>query len=131
MSEREVYQCQCAECQNPGESETKELHRQMNQFLNRLNEQQRRWYVGLEAKKLGHGGTKLMSQITGMHVNTIRRGRRELENHLAGRPVPQSRLSGGGRKAVKKKCSGAPDITGVGGRGNGGAAHGWEEMDSP
>ena len=78
----------------------------MNQFLNRLNEQQRRWYVGLEAKKLGHGGTKLMSQITGMHVNTIRRGRRELDNHLNTCAEDQIRLSGGGRKAVKKNTDG-------------------------
>jgi len=46
----------------------------MNVFLSRLDEQQRRWYVALEAEKLGHGGIKKMSQITGMEVGTIRRG---------------------------------------------------------
>jgi len=73
-----VHQCQCQDCQQPGNPLTQELHRQLNQFLDRLNEQQRRWYVALEAKKIGHGGTKLMSQITGVHVNTIRRGRQAL-----------------------------------------------------
>jgi len=29
------------------------LHYQMNLFLSRLDEQQRRWYVALEAKKMG------------------------------------------------------------------------------
>jgi hypothetical protein len=43
----------------------------MNLLLSRLDEQQRRWYVALEARKLGHGGATLMSQITGMHVETI------------------------------------------------------------
>ena len=50
-----------------------------NLFLSRLDEQQRRWYVALESQKVGHGGDRLLAQITGMNVETIRRGRRELE----------------------------------------------------
>lgn len=75
----------------------------MNLFLSRLDEQQRRWYVALEANKMGHGGAQRMSQITGMHVETIRRGRRELENMLADRPVERVRQPGGGRMRVEKK----------------------------
>lgn len=75
----------------------------MNLFLSRLDEQQRRWYVALESKKLGRGGDKRMSEITGMNVETIRRGRRELENSLADRRVDRVRLPGGGRYRVKKK----------------------------
>jgi len=75
----------------------------MNLLLTRLDEQQRRWYVALEAKKLGRGGATLMAQITGMHVATIRRGREELDNELANRPVDRVRLPGGGRTPVEKK----------------------------
>ena len=75
----------------------------MNVLLSRLDEQQRRWYVALESKKLGHGGDKRMSEITGMNVETIRRGRQELENSLADRPVDRVRLPGGGRYRVEKK----------------------------
>ena len=75
----------------------------MNLLLSRLDEQQRRWYVALEAKKLGHGGATLMSQITGMHVDTIRRGRRELDAELPDRPAARVRLLGGGRPPVEKK----------------------------
>jgi hypothetical protein len=103
MSERGIYQCQCANCQQPGDHSDKEIHRQMNLLLSRLDEQQRRWYVALEAKKLGHGGAKRMSEITGMHVATIRRGREELNNLLAERPVDRVRLPGGGRPRVEKK----------------------------
>lgn len=103
MSEREIYQCRCANCQQPGDHSDKEIHRQMNLLLSRLDEQQRRWYVALEAKKLGHGGAKGMSEITGMHVDTIRRGREELNNLLAERPVDRVRLPGGGRPPVEKK----------------------------
>lgn len=75
----------------------------MNVFLNRLNEQQRRWYVALEAKKVGHGGDTLLSFITGMDVETIRRGRRELDEELIHRPAEGVRQAGGGRLLVEKK----------------------------
>jgi hypothetical protein len=102
MSERLVHQCQCSICQAPAAHPVKELHAQMNLYLSRLDEQQRRWYVALEAKKLGHGGTKAMSIVTGMHVNTIRRGRRELDEGLASRAAGRIRLAGGGRLPIEK-----------------------------
>lgn len=74
----------------------------MNLYLSRLDEQQRRWYVALEAKKLGHGATKRLSEITGMHINTIRRGKRELEQDLAEHPIGRIRALGGGRRTVEK-----------------------------
>jgi hypothetical protein len=75
----------------------------MNLLLSRLNEQQRRWYVALEAKKLGRGGATRLAQITGMHVDTIRRGQEELDNELADRPAARVRLLGGGRPPLGKK----------------------------
>jgi len=74
----------------------------MNLLLSRLDEQQRRWYVALEAKKMGHGGMERMSQITGMSVDTIRRGREELDHSLSGRPAGHVRIPGGGRPPVEK-----------------------------
>jgi len=68
-----------------------------------LNEQQRRWYAAIEAKKLGHGGITLAAKITGLSVETIRRGRYELDDGLVDRPVNQIRKPGGGRKATEKK----------------------------
>ncbi len=75
----------------------------MNVFLSRLDEQQRRWYVALESKRKGHGGDRLLAQITGMNVETIRRGRQELDEELASRPRERIRAVGGGRPAVEKK----------------------------
>jgi hypothetical protein len=75
----------------------------MNLFLSRLDEQQRRWYVALESKKVGYGGDTLLSQITGLDVETIRRGRRELDGELVDRPTDQVRLAGGGQPSVEKK----------------------------
>lgn len=70
--------------------------------MSRLNEQQRRWLAAMEATKLGHGGTQRLKEITGLDINTIRRGRRELDVELATRPVGRIRVVGGGRKPVEK-----------------------------
>jgi hypothetical protein len=102
VSERLVHQCQCPICQASSDPPVQALHSQTNLYLSRLDEQQRRWYVALEAKKLGHGGTKTMSLVTGMHVNTIRRGRRELDQGLASRVAGRIRSPGGGRLALEK-----------------------------
>lgn len=98
-----VRQCQCAQCLQSRDHPDWQLHRQMNLFLSRLDEQQRRWYVALESKKIGQGGDVLLSQITGLDVETIRRGRRELEAELAERPPDRVRRPGGGQPPVEKK----------------------------
>ena len=103
MPVSKVHICQCPHCQQEADHPDKELHQQMNLFLSRLDEQQRRWYVALEAKQIGHGGIRLLSQITGMDEKTIRRGRRELDASLAGRPTDRVRLPSGGRPPIEKK----------------------------
>jgi hypothetical protein len=59
--------------------------------------------VALESLKIGHGGDTLLSQITGMSVETIRRGREELKSYLQDRPADRVRLAGGGRTPLEKK----------------------------
>lgn len=103
MSKDRVYECQCAICSSPTDHPDKVLHHQMNVFLSRLDEQQRRWYVALEAKKRGHGGLKQMADISGMHEETIRRGMQELDDDLEDRPQDRVRASGGGRPRAEKK----------------------------
>lgn len=103
MPDTKIHQCQCPDCLQPHAHPIEELHRKMNLFLSRLDEQQQRWYVALESQKIGHGGDQFLSQITGMHVETIRRGRRELEASLEERPVDRVRWEGGGRPPVEKK----------------------------
>lgn len=107
MGMAEIHQCKCPNCQQLGDHPEAESHRRMNLFLSRLDEQQRRWYVGLESQKVGHGGDRLLAQITGMNVETIRRGRRELDRSLEGRPVHGVRLEGGRPPLVEEKD---PDI---------------------
>ena len=75
----------------------------MNLFLSRLDEAQRRWYVALEADRLGLGGERLLEQITGLDEKTYRRGRAELAQGFADLPADRVRRAGGGRPAVEKK----------------------------
>jgi len=101
--ERQVHQCQCPHCQQAEDHPDKARHHRMNLFLSRLDEQQRRWYVGLEAERLGPGGDRLLAQITGVDPKTIQRGRDELAAELADRPWDRVRQAGGGRYPAEKK----------------------------
>ena len=101
--EASVHVCECPDCQGSQPHADKPLHHRMNLLLSRMDEQQRRWYVGLESMKVGRGGDALLSQITGLNVETIRRGRQELENDLRDRPPERIRREGGGRVPVEKK----------------------------
>jgi hypothetical protein len=97
-----VHECQCPGCK-AGDAVVQERHRLTNLFLSRLDEDHRRWFVALQALDAGHGGDCLWSQISGLDTKTIRRGRRELANGLAGFPAERMRRAGGGRTRLKKK----------------------------
>lgn len=84
-----------------GEGELESLQRL---FFSRLDEQQKRWYAGLEALRVGHGGNVRAAQLTGLDVKTIRRGRRELQAGLQGQPSGRIRQAGGGRPRLEKKA---------------------------
>lgn len=97
-----IHDCGCTACR-AGEHPDRSDHRQLNLLLSRLNEQERRWVAAREAKRLGHGGFQRIAEITGLHPETIRRGRDELDDELRDRPTSRVRLPGGGRPRVEKK----------------------------
>ncbi len=103
MKTREVYSCQCEACQAGENRQANKIHQQINLVMSRLDEQQRRWYAAVEANRQGHGGIKLVSQITGLDEKTIHRGQEELSLDLENRPAERIRLSGAGRPSAKKK----------------------------
>lgn len=100
--EHPVHQCPCEACR-VGTGPTAEHHRRLNLILSRLDEQQRRWVAALEAQRLGYGGINEVAAVTGLHPETIRRGRDELAGDLKDRPVGRIRLPGGGRPTLAKK----------------------------
>ncbi|MDY6940139.1 MAG: hypothetical protein SWY16_21105 [Cyanobacteriota bacterium] len=100
-----IRKCPCPICQERSEHPQKIFHDRINLLLSRLDEQQRRWFVAILAQQLGRGGIQQISQVTGMHPDTIRRGRQELDRGLSDRPQGRTRLRGGGRRAKNKNLS--------------------------
>jgi hypothetical protein len=99
----DVHQCHCPHCLRDGDHPDHLLHQHLNLLLGRLNEQQRRWVVALESERIGRGGDRLLSLISGLDVETIRRGRHELNAALQDCPPDRVRQPGAGRPPVKKK----------------------------
>lgn len=71
-------------------------------FYSLLNEKQRRIYAGLESLKIGRGGDKVISDLLGLNINTIKRGRKELLQDTVSIDTT-NRKPGGGRKRTEKK----------------------------
>jgi hypothetical protein len=109
MASSVVHLCACPHCQSGEDHPDYQLHHQINLLMSRLDEQQRRWFAALESNKAGYGGDTLFSLITGLHVDTIRRGREELDAELQGRPSDRVRRPGAGRPRGEKKTR--PSVT--------------------
>jgi len=87
MAESDLPPYGCNLCQQGVAHPERDLRRQTIALLSRLDENQRRWCVALEAQRLGYGADRVMAQITGMNEKTIRRGHRELAVMLVDHPV--------------------------------------------
>ena len=111
-----IRDCQCGPCRRGEAHAERGRHYQMNVFLSRLNEDQRRWYLALESQRMGWGADRLLMDITGVDEKTIRRGREELAASLVDRPAERVRQPGGGRPPVEKKSAGRSDDAGGTGR---------------
>ena len=79
---------------------SKEIESEMVKFYNSLSEKDKRRYAAIEAKKLGHGGIKYISELFGCHRNTITEGKSELETREVKKFNDKAiREKGGGRKS--------------------------------
>lgn len=100
---KEIHKCECEVCRTGSDPTVKLQHRRMNLLLSRLNEPQRRWYVGTLSQQPGQPTDEELSKITGLDEKTIRRGRQELATELEGLPADRQRQEGGGRPSAEKK----------------------------
>ena len=98
-----IHQCECEICRTGSDPVIVQQHRQMNLLLSRLNEAQRRWYVGTLSQQPGQPTDGELSQITGLDEKTIRRGRQELATEFGDLPEGRQRQEGGGRPCAEKK----------------------------
>jgi len=71
-----------------------------------LNERTRRCWAATEAQDLGWGGVTIVCRATGMDAGTVRAGRREINQEIAGASPHHIRREGGGRKKLTEKDPG-------------------------
>jgi len=98
-----IHRCECETCQTRLDTEVIKSHQRINLFLSRLNEPQRRWYVATLAEEANGPSDRQLALITGLDEKTIRRGKTEMQEQLASRPVDRQRQAGGGRWRAEKK----------------------------
>lgn len=55
-----------------------EIERHMRNYYESLAENDRRRYAGIEAMKLGRGGSTYIAQVLGCSLHTVRKGRSEI-----------------------------------------------------
>ncbi len=87
--------------------------RRIKEVIPYLNEHQRRIYLAAEAEALGRGGITAISDLAGVHRNTISAGLKELRS---GEKIPEDgkvmgrvRRKGGGRKSIEQSQQGIAD----------------------
>ncbi len=102
MSETKSHTCQCRACKDGTDPQIARRHEQINLFLGRLSEPQRRWHVALMVQEPGSPNHYQLSLITGLDEKTIKRGQQELEEGLVGIPQCRQRRVGGGRLRSEK-----------------------------
>lgn len=99
---KQVHKCRCSECVEQPSSEIALSHTSINRLVAVLDEKHRRQFVGLLASQFGHGGIQSLSKITGLHRETISRGKREIEQADV-TSDGRIRAPGGGRHKTEKK----------------------------
>lgn len=75
------------------------IERQMVHFFQSLSEKDRRRYAAVEAAKLGYGGTAYISRLFGCKVDTVERGKEDVEQ------LPKDEAAGRVRKKGGSKTS--------------------------
>jgi hypothetical protein len=88
-----------------GEDTTPWLHddqwiRSLRVVLDRLDEDQRRWVLGLLSLQVGRGGISRLSEISHMDNDTFTKARKELAEELKSCPRQRIRRAGAGRKPL-------------------------------
>jgi hypothetical protein len=79
----------------------RELKEKVTALLPYLNERQRRLFLAVEARALGHGGVARVARAAGVSRPTIQQGLRELAG--SGAPAERVRRAGGGRKSLTER----------------------------
>ena len=72
-------------------------------LFERLNERDQRHVAGLLALAIGHDGITIVGEVAELSRDTVRKGKKELLDHLVDVPEDRVRKPGAGRPALSKK----------------------------
>lgn len=99
--ERGRHVCRCSDCRKDAKSRIAKFHKALNEVLFHADEKNRRLIAAMEAFRMGWGGIRKLSRITGVPRRTISRGLREMREG----PSVEDRIrrKGAGRSKVEKK----------------------------
>jgi hypothetical protein len=100
-----VHACQCPRCIAGEDHPGRRHHEHMNLFMATLNRQQRRVYAAIESFRIGRGGVRLVSLISGLSPVTIGLARSQLAAQPPQAPLPPDPWSAG-RPLSEVKYSG-------------------------
>jgi transposase len=84
------------------------IEKRIRTMLPHLDEKQKRLFLATEADSIGHGGVKLIHEITGVSQTTIIRGKKEIRSGLTAN-TNRIRDNGGGRKKITQKYTDIKD----------------------
>lgn len=85
------------------EKDISNIKKKIETIIKILDEKQRRLVLAAEAKSLGYGGIKLISELSGVSRRTITRGIKEIENEDKNVfNTERCRKKGGGRKTIEE-----------------------------
>ena len=74
------------------------VEQNMRDFFATLSEKEQRRFAAVEARQLGHGGTKYVAEVLGCSTRTIERGLAELDELPNDPAAGRVRRPGAGRK---------------------------------
>jgi hypothetical protein len=77
--------------------------RELTAFLATLNHEQRRLFAAVESKRIGRGGVRKVAELTGLCLQTIARGRRQLTELVQGTFRKKERKPIPGRPRTEEK----------------------------
>lgn len=90
-----VHSCRCPPCLAGEDHADRQHHEYINLLVAILNRQQRRVYAAIESNRIGRGGVRVVSLITGLSEATIGLARKQLAAQAAKVPLPPDRWAAG------------------------------------
>ncbi len=92
---KRVHTCQCPNCLAGVDHPDRRHHESINLLMATLDHRQRRVYAAIESNRIGRGGVRFVSLVTGLSAATVGFGRAELAVQPPNVPLaPDKRSSG-------------------------------------